>query len=343
MPPELDASLTRPRLDATLVIDSAADDDSSHQQRQQSPLFALASLNTKTASSAEVRWSQLLALSLTPQDEPVLTVGRHKDCGVHLEDPRASLLHFEVMAQRKGSESGAAPEADDCSELVYECFVRDCSSNGTAINGSIVGKGNSRQLRSGDEISVLPANRVGSDEMIAFLFRNTTESLSAPEEVRGLDLDELVNCPICMQVIYKCVALTPCSHNFCMACCSDWMRRKDECPVCRRSINAVMKNHPMDAVIEAFLNASPQWRRSEEELREMDARDQLRLGISGKLVRNVCTMDAPARPVQPAPPGGGDARPGSVARTARPSSARSSGRPGSAHSARTGSQVCALQ
>ena len=32
-----------------------------------------------------------------------------------------------------------------------------------------------RQLRSGDEIVVLPASRVGQDEMIGFLFRNNTD------------------------------------------------------------------------------------------------------------------------------------------------------------------------
>lgn len=298
--PECDLSLTRPRLDATLVIEPSPDDDGAQETEQQLPqlaLFALASLNTKTAASVEVRWSQLLALSLLPADEPVLTVGRHKDCGLHLSDPRASLLHFELKARRKdGGEEGAAPESP-LEGQAYECFLHDCSSNGTAVNGSVVGKGNSRQLRTGDEICVLPANRVGDDEMIAFVFRNTTESFAVPEKVQSLELDELVICPICMQAIYKCVALTPCSHNFCMACCSDWMSRKDDCPVCRRGITAVMKNTPMDAVIEAFLDANPEWRRTDEELRAMDARDKLRLGSSGKLVRNYACVDTGVGPM----------------------------------------------
>jgi len=312
--------LTRPRLDATLVIDSSQVVDGIEQETSQLPqlaLFALASLNTKTAASVEIRWSQLLALSLLPRDEPVLTVGRHKDCGLHLADPRASLHHFELRAQRKGGAGGGADllgAPHEGEELAYECFLHDCSSNGTAVNGSVVGKGNSRQLRTGDEICVLPANRVGPEEMIAFVFRNTTENFAEPEKVQSLELDELVVCPICMQVIYKCVALTPCSHNFCMACCSDWMSRKDDCPVCRRGITAVMKNHPMDAVVQAFLEANPEWKRSDEELRAMDARDKLRLGSSGKLVRNFRCVDTGVGPVDAASlaaAGGGEGRTGS--------------------------------
>mmetsp|Transcript_6373 Transcript_6373/g.17125 ORF Transcript_6373/g.17125 Transcript_6373/m.17125 type:complete len:329 (-) Transcript_6373:69-1055(-) len=319
-------SSIRPRLDATLVIESVINEDGAEQEGQQLPqlaLFALASLNTKTAASVEVRWSQLLALSLLPEDEPVLTVGRQKDCGVQLADPRTSLLHFELKARRKdGAEQGAAPPSSlqDVRSLAYECFLHDCSSNGTAVNGSVVGKGNSRQLHSGDEICVLPENRVGPEETIAFVFRNTTESFSAPEKVRSLELDELVACPICMQVIYKCVAFTPCSHNFCMACASDWMSRKDDCPVCRRRITAVMKNHPMDAVVQAFLDVSPEWKREEEELRAMDARDKLRLGASGKLVRNVACVDTGVSPIDV---------------TALATAERGEGRPGS--------KVCVVQ
>mmetsp|Transcript_97306 Transcript_97306/g.208789 ORF Transcript_97306/g.208789 Transcript_97306/m.208789 type:complete len:382 (-) Transcript_97306:123-1268(-) len=371
--PELSASLSRPRLDATLVLENASESDGGGpQQLHTHPLFALASLNTRTAASAEVRWDQLLALSLAPEDDPVLSVGRHRDCSVQLADPRASLRHFEIVVRRKREDRGNA--AADV--LEYECFLRDCSSNGTSVNCVIVGKGNSRQLRSGDEICVLPASKVGSDEMVGFLFRNTTEAMQAPEEVQQLELDELVLCPICMQAIYKCVALAPCSHNFCMSCCSDWMRRKNECPVCRRPIAAVMKNHPMDNVIEAFLGANPHRRRSSEEIRDMDLRDELRLGSSGKLVRDICYVDVSmnqtlggpgtlgrprtARPVAPAGASSASAvaevaaaaASGGAAVAAATPSGSSAAAPAGSRSApaerptsqaRLGSQVCALQ
>eukprot|EP00930_Biecheleria_cincta_P057805 TRINITY_DN43681_c0_g1_i1.p1 TRINITY_DN43681_c0_g1~~TRINITY_DN43681_c0_g1_i1.p1 ORF type:complete len:381 (-),score=58.65 TRINITY_DN43681_c0_g1_i1:59-1201(-) len=368
---EFNASLTRPKLDSTLVLDKTLDHNLP-EDKQQSALFTLASLNTRTAPSAAVCWSQLLALSLAPESEPVLSVGRHKTCGIRLVDPRASVNHFDIVARKASCKDDCAPGAMD--ELSYECFLNDRSSNGTAVNGAIVGKGNSKQLRTGDEISVLPASRVGVDEMIAFLFRNTTENLHTQEGVEALasEMEELVVCPICIQAIYKCVALTPCSHNFCMACCSDWMRRKNDCPVCRRPITAVMKNHPMDAVIEAFLMAYPERRRSIEDLRLMDARDELKLGSSGKLVRNVCTVvtqggsgsGSPPRPAasnsppRRAAPGSGPTAGATFPPAAQaPASAGNAGTPGAASLAsparppnsgaaeyrNLGSQVCILQ
>eukprot|EP00434_Breviolum_minutum_P022823 symbB.v1.2.020138.t1/scaffold1677.1/size106310/5 len=114
-------------------------------------------------------------------------------------------------------------------------------------------------------------------------------------------LEDLVLCPICMQPIYKCVALMPCSHNFCMACCSEWMGQKADCPLCRRKIRAVMKNHPMDSVVEAYLVARPQCRRSDKELKDMEMRDTLRLGQSGKLVFDLCHVAAPGPASAPGP------------------------------------------
>jgi hypothetical protein len=283
--PGLDASLSRPKLDTTLILDGKEADA---EEASKCALFSLISLNAETAPSAEIPWSQLLALSLTPEAEVsrVLSVGRHKDCEVHLVDPRVSLRHFEIIARRKSCPNyGSEP-------LLYECILNDLSSNGTSINGKTVGKGKSETLRSGDEICVLASHRVGQESTISFLFRNATELLENPSQVRRLDLEELVLCPICMQPIYKCVALMPCLHNFCMACYSEWMVRKEDCPVCRRKVTCVVKNHPMEAIIEAFLEASPERQRRPEELRDMDARDRLKLGAGGKVVRELCTVGA---------------------------------------------------
>lgn len=384
----LDASLCRPKLDTTLIFDGREEHEAAAPAPQSCPLLALISVNAGSAPSAEVPFSQLLALSLVKEgDPPVLTVGRHKDCNVQLADPRVSLHHFEVSARRLkcGETDGAINGGHGTHEFAYECVLHDSSSNGTAINGRVVGKGNTERLRSGDEICVLPANRVGREKMIAFVFRNTAELLtpqpalqpvqelvptpsSERANAQALELEDLVVCPICMQAIYKCVALMPCFHNFCMACYSDWMHRKDECPVCRRPVAALMKNHPMEAVIEAFLEANPDRRRSPEELREMDARDALKLGAGGKIVRDTCwhgTGNAPPAPqapplppaVQPPRPaaGGHEAvRPAAVrgrahdhARAAALAAEAARRQPSSAghsrQSARPGSQVCSLQ
>lgn len=338
------ASLTRPLLDTTLILDTKQDDD-----KGQCPLFALVSLNYLTAPSLEVPWSQLLALSISPEKDPaVLSVGRHKDCSVQLSDPRVSLHHFEIAARRKPIQTAPAER------LEYDCFLNDLSSNGTAVNGKTVGKGTTQQLRSGDEICVLPTHKVGQDKRIAFVFRNTTEALTASSEVKQLDLDELVICPICMQPIYKCVALMPCFHNYCMACYSEWMVRKDECPVCRQNVSAVIKNHAMDAVIEAFLEAFPERRRSKAELQDMDDRDKLKLGAGGKVVKDICAvapvgtfvpantvMSAVPAATPAAPPSGQALTPGGVPATASTTPGPTTG--AESVRARIGTQVCSIQ
>lgn len=322
----LDASLSRPVLDSTLICDRRGEAHEGVSPPHGCPLLALVSVNSASAPSAEVPWSQLLALSLVEEtDPPVLTVGRHRDCNIQLADPRVSLRHFEVSARRARGKDVAVlgSGASSTTDWAYECVLHDSSSNGTTVNGRVVGKGNTERLRTGDEICVLPANRVGREKMIAFVFRNTAELLSAtPElmpveeepsvpptpqraEAQALELEDLVVCPICMQVIYKCVAVIPCFHNFCTTCCSDWMQRKDDCPVCRMPISALMKNHPMEAVIEAYLEAHTDRRRSPEELQDMDDRDELQLGIGGKVVRDICLQGpSPAAPHAPPEPTG---------------------------------------
>lgn len=76
----------------------------------------LASLNGKTAQSAEVTWAQL-------QSEPVLAVGRHKDCDLRVSDRRVSLKHFDIRVKSK--------------EKSVECVLLDRSSNGTLVNGTV--------------------------------------------------------------------------------------------------------------------------------------------------------------------------------------------------------------
>merc|ERR1719394_2062800 len=147
-----------------MVLNKSLDDDDVSeieelQGQPQPPLFCLASINQRTAPCVEISWDQLLALSCSPRDEPpVLTVGRHQSCSVQLQDPRVSSRHFEIVAQRTYAHDNDDSEVAD---VMYTCTLHDLSSNGTAVNGVIVGKGEAVELHSGDEICVLPAGVVG--------------------------------------------------------------------------------------------------------------------------------------------------------------------------------------
>jgi hypothetical protein len=265
----------------------------------------------------------------------VLTVGRHKDSNVQIDDPRVSVHHFDIIARKKyGMDAGDS----ELGSITYDCFLNDTSSNGTMVNGKVVGRGNSCHLHNGDEVCILSAAKVGFDQAVSWVFRNTTEILAeAPTrpaaEVAESKIVEHVTCPICCVVIYKCVALMPCFHNFCSACCSDCMAREFNCPVCRQEATSVIKNHAMDEVIRVLLEACPDQRRSEEECRAMDARDRLKLGADGNFVH---VLEPPKAEVPAAPA----ARRAAVAAVATP--ARAERRRPNARNAR-GMQSCVLQ
>jgi len=339
---DLDASV-RTKLETTLIIDASGSVEEG-DGKQASPLFALVSLNEAAAQSCEVPWSQLLALSLKAESEPfLLTVGRRKDCTLRLEDPRVSQVHFEIASYRKpGSSAGSA--------LMYECALNDMSSNGTSVNGSVVGKGNSQRLKSGDEIIVLQESKVGADKRIAFMFRNSTEVLTSPKgSGKQLELEEHIACPICFNVTYKCVALMPCLHNFCMSCYSDWMTQKDDCPVCRQLVAAVVRNHPMDAVCDAFLDSMPERRRPPQELEEMDKKDRVKLAVGGKIVRSTASVGTSMHVARPSSSSVGAHSRGSASAlppasaAGRPSTADVQSTPRSGRSNAAATSVCALQ
>lgn len=306
------------KLDVTLVLNSPGEDKT---QKPELPLFSMVSVNPETAPTVEVPWSQLLALSLAHDDgeQPALTVGRHKDCNLRLKDPRTSVNHFNIIARKK-----RVDEDSELGPITYDCLLNDSSSNGTMVNGKIVGKGSSCPLRSGDEVCVLSASAVGVDHAISWIFRNSTEILArGVAEATESKLLEHVLCPICMLVIYKCVALMPCFHNFCSACYSDWMKCKCDCPVCRQRVTTVIKNRAMDEVIDALLEASPENRRSPEELEDMDKRDLLKLGRDGNIFHEL--KPAPLEALPPRGTASTASAPGGQAASAAPSAASAAG------------------
>ncbi|MCJ1389773.1 hypothetical protein MMC18_002630 [Xylographa bjoerkii] len=68
-------------------------------------------------------------------------VGRHPECDRILHIPTVSNRHCLVFHENKGGDSIAVLE--------------DLSSNGTYVNGAIVGRNKRRELKEGDEISIL--------------------------------------------------------------------------------------------------------------------------------------------------------------------------------------------
>lgn len=122
--------------------------------------------------------------------------------------------------------------------------------------------------------------------MIAFKIEPASKlKRLAEEETKGNDdkkskLDDTIGneirCKICMEVIHQPVTCMPCLDNvrfiqFCGGCLSDWVSRSIECPNCRHDIREVKRNHFLNNIVEIYLNSHPDEKRTEIELKSLEA------------------------------------------------------------------------
>eukprot|EP00743_Colponemidia_sp_Colp-15_P003926 GILK01004235.1.p1 GENE.GILK01004235.1~~GILK01004235.1.p1 ORF type:complete len:509 (+),score=97.03 GILK01004235.1:43-1527(+) len=224
-------------------------------------------------------WGKLVSLNQKNVDSielvhDAMSIGRKEENDTVLTDPRVSGFHCCV---RRETQDGG---------VTYT--LEDLSSNGTFLNGTKVGRGKKVCIRAGDEIMILPEDRVGKEGLIAFAFKLTGEDESSCEPptkkakisksnqdfVQALS-DDLM-CGICREILHDCVSLVPCLHNFCGACLSDWAKSNMQCPSCRVTVREVRKNHTLSNVIDSLLNAHPDQRRHPDDLADMNQRNRIK-------------------------------------------------------------------
>jgi hypothetical protein len=143
--------------------------------------ISLSSLNEKTAGSIEVPLKRVLRA-----DKLCISVGRARHDGscLVIADPRVSAKHFIVEVQFDLAAARTSTPATDVSETpdsansepliapIVQCILTDFSTNGTFVNRRCIGRGQSAVLTSGDEVVVLPPERVGDAEAVRFVFRS---------------------------------------------------------------------------------------------------------------------------------------------------------------------------
>eukprot|EP01018_Ginkgo_biloba_P019971 Gb_36270 [translate_table: standard] len=85
-----------------------------------------------------------------------------------------------------------------------------------------------------------------------------------------------MKCSICLYTWHDVVSVTPCLHNFCNACFSQWYKRSIDkganciCPQCRSDIYSVGRNHTLHNIVEDMLKDNPSLQRSAEDTMWMD-------------------------------------------------------------------------
>lgn len=53
------------------------------------------------------------------------------------------------------------------------------------------------------------------------------------------------------------------------------MKRSSQCPECRDKVKGIRRNHAIVSLVESYIEANPSRKRSEEELKEMDAKNAI--------------------------------------------------------------------
>eukprot|EP01102_Stenamoeba_stenopodia_P008771 TRINITY_DN255_c0_g3_i1.p1 TRINITY_DN255_c0_g3~~TRINITY_DN255_c0_g3_i1.p1 ORF type:complete len:519 (-),score=86.09 TRINITY_DN255_c0_g3_i1:12-1568(-) len=90
-------------------------------------------------------------------------IGRSRKCVIRLNDPRVSAVHCNITRSYSG-----------------DVILKDLSSNGTWVNGTLVGKNNVMSLRSGDKISLV--HKSANDDGLIYVFTDLTNQPNQREE-----------------------------------------------------------------------------------------------------------------------------------------------------------------
>lgn len=241
----------------------------------------LVSMNPRTSSNLEVPTAAIHRCPLQPVE--LLTCGRSEGNSVVLADQRVSSRHFSIEAARQRGQD---------SELQF--YLKDWSSNGTWVNNRPVGKGHQVLLRNGDEVIILPAGKVGPGAMIGYVVhregaapsRRPSQAAAENKENEHAGVSSNIHnmsfatamvqditCGICADVMHRTIACLPCFHNFCTACYVSWRHRSEECPQCRCRVTEIVRNRAMCSVVDTFLKAHPNKRRTQADIDEMDRRE----------------------------------------------------------------------
>ena len=73
----------------------------------------------------------------------------------------------------------------------------------------------------------------------------------------GDDMEDILTCVCCQDIMTNPICLEPCLHAFCNDCYSSWEAIQRTCPKCRAKVTAKKKNVVINGILEAFLKAYP--------------------------------------------------------------------------------------
>ena len=200
-----------------------------------------------------------------------LVIGRKNACSIQFKDMRVSSSHLEIRYTDRS---------------VVEC--RDCSNNGTFVNGKRLTRNAWHTLHNLDLVTLVTAEPslcgaflVSMKESlpVSDTAKNTSpkDSSQPGESSIGAIADALL-CPICQEIMYNPTVAMPCCHSFCGGCLSPWFKDGKPCPMCRASVTRLQRNVGLSAVLDSFLEQQPHHVRPIADRRRLDGEDILHAG-----------------------------------------------------------------
>ncbi|KAJ7401147.1 hypothetical protein BTVI_98576 [Pitangus sulphuratus] len=85
--------------------------------------------------------------------------------------------------------------------------------------------------------------------------------LGQPPQAGPLKAAAGSKCPICLGDVKKPAFVAYCMHQFCFRCIQQWARGRDDCPVCRQSVEQVLHSVRGDDDYEVYVVGLPAWLR----------------------------------------------------------------------------------
>ena len=72
------------------------------------------------------------------------------------------------------------------------------------------------------------------------------------------DMEDILTCLCCQDVMSNPICLEPCLHAFCNDCYRSWERIQRTCPKCRVKVTSTKKNVVINGILDAFYKAYPE-------------------------------------------------------------------------------------
>ncbi|CAF0730249.1 unnamed protein product [Didymodactylos carnosus] len=90
----------------------------------------------------------------------------------------------------------------------------------------------------------------------------------------GEEMEEVLTCACCQEIMQNPLSLEPCLHTFCADCYQSWEAIQRTCPQCRQKVIGKKKNFLVNNMIEIYLKSFPHKRPEPKPVENIDSNNK---------------------------------------------------------------------